>query len=70
MELFQDVKTCQRLVQLEDQLKIVKLQNSISQHVYGIEAHLHVLRNHVPLLVFQQQQDFWNLLLLRIVLAI
>lgn len=57
MDQFQDVKIYQQLVQLEDQLKIVKSQEVIFQHVYGILLHLHVLKNLVLLLVLQQLQD-------------
>lgn len=58
MDLFQDVKIYQQLVRLEDQSKIAKSQKIISQHVYGIQIHLPVLRNLVPLLVKQEQRVY------------
>lgn len=64
MDQFQDVKIYQQLVQLEDQLKIVKSQEVIFQHVYGILLHLHVLKNLVLLLVLQQLQDSWPISLI------
>ena len=55
VELFKDVKIYQQLVLLENQTKIVKLQELDSQHVFGFHLHQHVLKNLVLLPVLQEQ---------------
>lgn len=58
MDLSKDVKIYHQLVQLENQLKIVKFQEVIFQHVYGIQFHLHVLKSLVQPLVKQEHQVY------------
>lgn len=53
---FKDVKIYQQHAQQENHQKIVKSQELDSQHVYGFHLLLHVLKNHVPLLVQWEQQ--------------
>lgn len=70
MDLFQDVKTYQNLVQLENHMKIVKSQDQDCQHAFGIMLHLLALRNLVSLLALQIQWDFCHHLVIQLVLPI